>query len=286
MGLADIHVKDAVPITPCLPSADAFSRGILVPVNSSQSAFNALEYTLNLAKVLPTTIHLLYVANIDDLTESNNPVVVNRMLDRLYRKASNCVTSLKEMIEESGVKVITAESRVGKAESIIHNLSKTITPDMIVIGRGTFEHHVVSQLITTSCCPVMCIPESITPHLPASIILSHQERIPLKSLDPFCTIIKRTSQNLTVLHPEKHKVKEVQNFFANVSESIEISCQPCEELDVVKYADAHEVDLVCVVHRSKTFLERIFKRDKNLSLVHELNIPVMVIGNKKNTSFW
>lgn len=278
MRFADIHVKDIIPRAPTPNVADAFSRGILVPVNSSQSAFNALAYALNLARVLPATIHLLYVANIDDVPESNNPVVVNRMLSRLYRKASNCVASLKEMIEESGVKVITAESRVGKVESIIRNLSEKSLPDMIVIGRGTFEHHLESNLITNSACPVMCIPESTEPKLPTSIILSHQQDIHLKSLNRFCKIIQRTSQTLTVLHKERHKSKDVRNIFSHVSESIDVTCQPCPEPDVVRYVDTHAVDLVCLARKNKSFLERIFKRDQVLKLVHELNIPVLFLG--------
>src|SRR5687767_5653083 len=103
MRLADVLIRNTVSGVHKEVTPEETRPGILVPVNSSASAFNSIEYALKIAKTLNTTIHLLYITDLDDLPESSNTVVINRMLDRFERKAAICMESLKEMIEESGI---------------------------------------------------------------------------------------------------------------------------------------------------------------------------------------
>ena len=119
MRLANVQIKDTILTKFTKLKPDEMRSGILVPVNSSANAFNSLEYALKLAKILNNTIHLFYVidVNVDEFSEST--IVAHGILERTYRKAEACVESLKEMIEEKGVKVLTAESKIGNTGSLI-----------------------------------------------------------------------------------------------------------------------------------------------------------------------
>src|SRR5690606_33436884 len=70
---------------------------IFVPVDFSKASFDSLEYALNLAKTCQGCIDLFHITDAGELYESDNAIVINRLLDRLETKANAQNESLKEM---------------------------------------------------------------------------------------------------------------------------------------------------------------------------------------------
>ena len=280
MRFADVLIKNALKEG----TSEETRPGILVPINSSASAFNSIEYALNIAKALNTTIHLVYVTDLDDLPESNNPLVISRMLNRFERKAALCVESLKEMIEESGVKVPTAESGIGNVESLIQSRIKFLTPGMIVIGRDSFGKQALNNLVDQATCPVVFVPEKAKAALPNSFVLAlNDDRIP-NSIYPLLKIIQQSTRQLTVLCAVRRKRNEFnsfqsQLFGANCDVSIKYLQHkgPMKATGLDNFVNANEVDLLCVVRGKRPLLRRIFTRDLSTRILHAVEIPVLVV---------
>jgi nucleotide-binding universal stress UspA family protein len=284
MRLPNVQIKDAILAKFTKPGPDELRSGILVPVNSSANAFNSLEYALKLAKVLNNTIHLFYVIDVSISELSESTIVANRVLERIYRNSETCVESLKEMIEESGVKVVTAESKIGNTGSLIQKQIELIRPGMIVIGRDCFTRNTITNLITYSTCPVIAIPESASPRLPSSVILTNEQNsFPEKSINPLIKIIERTTKELTILNFIKFKKNRMEKVAVpHVStRSVLLNYQQVEDSpsanSVDGFVQARAVDLVCTIHKKQSLFSSFFRRGFSAEIVFGLEIPVMIM---------
>lgn len=280
----NVQIKDTILTKFTKSKPDEMRTGILVPVNSSSNAFNSLEYALRLAKLLNNTIHLFYVidVNVDEFSEST--IAAHRLLGRAYRKANTCVESLKEMIEESGVKVLTAESRIGNIGSLINNHVENIRPGMIVIGRDCFTSNTINSLIDQSTCPIITIPGSASPQLPSSIILTNEQNtFPKSSLKPLLNIIQSTTHELTILSFLKLKRAEIEKAAVPHSgpNNVLLNYQQIEDSPSVNSVDdfvrANAVDLVCTIHHKQSLFKRLLRRSFSAQLVFSLDRPVMIM---------
>jgi len=278
--------KDPMLLNPTTINPGELRSGILVPVNSSANAFNSLEYALKLAKILHNTIHLFYVIDVDIDELSESTVVAHRVLERAFRKSENCVESLKEMIEESGTKVVTAQSRVGNIGLLIAEQVERLKPGMIVIGRDCFSKNTISNLIDRSPCPIITIPGSASPRLPSSIILANkQNTISEKTLDPLIKIIQKTTKELTILSFAKCKKRNDQNVtfpFDHTHGNVQLNYRQIEDPlptnSVDDFVRANVVDLLCTIQQKRTLFNRIFQRSFPAEMVFRLKIPVMVMS--------
>ena len=284
MRLPSVTIKDTILAKFTKSKPDEIRSGILVPVNSSANAFNSLEYALKLAKILNNTIHLFYVIDVkvDELSEST--ILAHGILERTYRKAEACVESLKEMIEESGIKVSTAESKIGNIASLIHSQVECVRPGMVIIGRDCFARNTINSLINQSPCPVITIPASVTPLLPSSIILTNEHNaFSEKSLNPLFKIIQSTTRELTILGFLKFKKTKIEKVVVPHAgtNNVLLNYQQIEDAPsantVHDFVQANAVDLVCTIHEKRSLFKRFFRRSFSTEIVFCLEVPVMTM---------
>jgi nucleotide-binding universal stress UspA family protein len=207
------------------------------------------------------------------------------MIDKLDRKAANCVESLKEMIEETGTKVVMAESHVGKVELLILNKIRDTMPGMIVIGRDSFSGFALNQLIDQATCPVLCVPQSAAPRLPLSIALTSSLNVLVeKKVDALFKIIQNTTHEVTVVDVVRDKHSNghgLQRTIASVKGNILVNCQQHIASEfipgILNFIEVNAIDLLCVTYKRPSFLKRIFKRDPSLDLISRTQIPMMIV---------
>ena len=286
MRLPTLQIKDTIFAQFTKSRPDDIRSGILVPVNSTANAFNSLEYALKLAKILHNSIHIFYVIDIsiDDLSEST--LVARRILEKTYRKAENCVDSLREMIEEGGVKVVSADYRIGNIGSLIQKQVEYIRPGMIVIGRDCFSKTTIDNLVSSVSCPVIAIPESATPQLPSSIVLTNEHStFPEKVIAPLIKIAQSTTQELTILSFLKFKPK-VENVAVPHISTTKVLLK-IQQIDgspsastVGDFVQEKAVNLVCTTQQRQSLFKRLLKRSFSAEIVFGLNIPVMILREK------
>ncbi|HEY5919953.1 MAG TPA: universal stress protein [Chryseolinea sp.] len=286
MRLPNVQITDTILAKFTKLKPEEMRSGILVPVNSSANAFNSLEYALNLAKILKSTIHLFYVIDVDVDELSESTIVAHRILERTYRKAESCVESLKEMIEESGVTVLTAESKIGNIELLIQRQIEYIRPGMIVIGRDCFTASTINSLISQSTCPLISVPGSSPRQLPSSILLTNEHNIfSEKSLNILIKIIQSTTQELTILKFikfKKNRFEKVAVPHAGADDVlVSLNYQQIKKAPsantVNDFVRANGVDLVCSIHQKQSFFKRFLGRSFSADIVFSLNIPVMTM---------
>ncbi|HZI23723.1 MAG TPA: universal stress protein, partial [Chryseolinea sp.] len=85
-----------------------------VPVDFTESCYNAIQYTTTLARSSGGTVKLCHVVDIEQIPESDNPVLVSFAMDRLILEAQKKMKSLREIIFMQGIHV--------KEEIVLGNL--------------------------------------------------------------------------------------------------------------------------------------------------------------------
>jgi nucleotide-binding universal stress UspA family protein len=285
MRSSDIITTDTIAVTPSEGMVnEARPFRILVPVNSSQAAFNSLEYALNLARVRNASLHLVHLTDMDELTESENPVVVRRILDRLERKAENCIESLREIIEESGVTVLSSECFLGNVDVLLRRQIESLIPNLIVIGRHCFRNLSISSVIKWSSNPVIVVPQVCPLRPPATIVFSSNRLEPgIKSLDPLLEIIPHDSDkviNLTILTRKRvneNKVKrDISSLKREVQTSFLVDANANKRHGTSANGQLDTADLLCYVHRRRSLLDLLFRR-KGLDWKSTLSLPILVL---------
>src|SRR5690606_3776190 len=110
---------------------DTRQVSFLIPVDATASAYNSLTYALKLARACNARIHLAHVTDLNEMVESSNPFVIGRMLSVMERKARNCITALRELIEDSGIEVLSHDTMIGNIDVMLRRKIKSLTPDLV-----------------------------------------------------------------------------------------------------------------------------------------------------------
>ena len=266
-------------------TTDARNIRIFVPIDFSSSSFTALEYALNLAKICNGSIDLFHLTDISTLGESDNPVVINRMLDRLEAKASVQNESLREMIEESGVRVASCESVVGNIEVLLHKKIEELSPDLIVMNKNRFAGQNAATLITKLESPVLVIPDQDTVKLPSNVVLSADLKpVRQRTMDTLLKIVQHTSPDLTVLHignRDDRKVPRQWNIQSTELRLVHVVYDHENvENGIASYVKANDIDLLCLVHRQRSWWGRFFQPSVTQSLVGKIDVAILIVRDQ------
>lgn len=150
---------------------------IIVPTDFSKNADNALEYATELAKLMGSTIILLYIDS--DKTGNKNLQGLQTTIKR-----SNDMDIIMELC-----------IRAGNVEEVIANVAKEKNADLIIIGiseAGIFEETILGNnavdIIRNSTAPVLIIPSKTTFKIPSKIVFA-TDYIELKNDQPLYTLL-------------------------------------------------------------------------------------------------
>lgn len=260
-----------------------------VPVDFSECSLNALQYATMLARFAEGKVVLGHVIDLNEVPESENPVVVSWSLDRLTRKVNEKMKSLREIISLEGI-VVEEEILVGNVQFNLLKQIEKVKPNVIVMGRNTERQPGKDSLLTfitkNTKVPVLVVPGSHNPKVPNKAVLAtDMKSFDLREFEPFIEILKKTSQELSVLNirGSQAKGKQISEWVDkfNAAYAMEVKVLPTQHDDtvenVVKYVNANNVDLLCTINRNYSLLEKLFSPAPAHQLTTHVEVPVLLI---------
>ena len=139
-------------------------RNILVPVDFSPHAAEALEVAAGLAETFSAKIHLLHCYQINVGGVSPYGIVMPESLDRQVREAAEAkLSEWREKTAKRGLEVEQSVTPLFPSEAIA-NLAEEIPADLIVMGtRGLsgLKHVVLGSIaertVRIAACPVLTV---------------------------------------------------------------------------------------------------------------------------------
>jgi nucleotide-binding universal stress UspA family protein len=263
-----------------------------VPVDFSDCSYNALQYAILLARTSGGRVKLSHVIDLEDLPESENPVVVNWNLDRLNRKAKSKMNSLMEIVSMEGV-AVEQDIIMGNVRHGLMKQIKQVNPHIIVVGKNTQQETgsgIIRFLARNTKIPVLVVPGSHQPTIPTRAVLaSDMKPDKLAHYEPFLNIVKNTSRELAILLVDRNSAVDqdiIKEWTDKLRSEYGISAQliPTQKNGraglISDFIRSNKVDLLCMIRRSHGFFGGLFNRTKPGPIIpHQVEVPVLVINS-------
>jgi nucleotide-binding universal stress UspA family protein len=261
-------------------SAPASLTRVLIPVSFSDLSYNALAYALKLVKAFNGVIDLFHIIDLDDVVESDNPVVVKRWMMKREKESASRIQGLCEIIDESQVYVSSSTVVIGHKRSSMLRKIHELGPDLIVLGKSSKSDNLATYISENSSCAVLAVPFSPGTGIPSRIALAaDQKPITESSLSSFFRIVQHTTQSFSLLRPQQEKSggakQSAREIYVN-GHDLKINYINSES--IVSYVAHNQVDLLCTIRRKKSFIRRFFLKHRATEIADHLDIPVLTVA--------
>lgn len=267
-------------------------KNILVPIDFSTCANNALKYAIEIANVFKAN---LYVANAYHIPV---PIAEGAMISytTLYEEvAKDSEKSLEKAINKINTKDVSIK-KLAVAGYLIDVLESIISKnkiDLVIMGTkgegnisnkllGSNTSHIMKKIIT----PVLAIPDgySFTPIKNIAFASDYQ---PTKSgqLNPLKQVAEKFNAHIHIINVtdkvEKTTVEEastgiqLDHFLENVSHSFHLEDNDNVFEGIQNYIDTHPIDMLSIIPRQHSFLDKLFTSSVSKKLALKANIPIL-----------
>jgi nucleotide-binding universal stress UspA family protein len=272
-----------------------FPKQIICPLDYSSYSFKALKYAGDLARRSGARLHLFHACHVPLPSPENNMFDSGLMLAETEDSARTKIEDMIYTVFGDEVNfTYHIHIKYGFAVEGISQLYKEVDADLIVMyttGADTILDAVLgtiaSEVFSAVDCPVLILPDEITPQLPKQIVYatdlevdaSHavEKVIALASFHhahiSFVSI-KKEGSPYTAMDVQKGVKKYVHKFPYDA-----VSFHLHEDDSIVdgieSFAQSVKADLVVMTMHQRTFLERIFKASKTKKMLQYSTIPVL-----------
>jgi nucleotide-binding universal stress UspA family protein len=140
-------------------------RNILLPTDGSDTALNASELAIDMAKRYEATLHVL--TNLDPISQVANPQVSRQIMDERSNDAEELMNNIASRAEEAGITARTHVTDLDSATDAIQSYCDEHDIDLVVMG--THGHSGLNRLflgsttertLRSASIPVLAVPPS------------------------------------------------------------------------------------------------------------------------------
>ena len=268
-------------------------KKILVPTDFSKSAFNALEYAVNLAAKLNAEVILLNAYAVP-----NSSVMID-LTDVLKEDSINGLVKVKKEITEKypNSKLETIDYN-GDLTSSVKFCSASNDIDLVVMGttgatglKETFVGSNTATLIQEINIPLIAIPFKSKLSKKLKIAVSTDLKN-LKNIDVFQTVkdlakiyngefhLINVSENLSKVNPKdfiEHAI-DVDDIFLGFKHSFKFLENTDFEAEILDYITENDINMLVVVSRKRNFFGRLFHKSISKKLTMHSPVPILILS--------
>ncbi len=284
---------------------------ILVPIDFSDYAFNALNYAVKLGEEIPSEITLAHCfPEILDEGDLEVPEGTNDMGKIIQQKRESERIAIEDIIEKTKAgfnksqrKNITLKLffEIGYAEDIILKLSSELSPDVIVMGTKSKSEtikellgSVTSDVIRKAQVPVLTIPTESNIDLNRInniLFITDFSDTDYKSLhklvlliSPFNTLIHCIKVNASTPDKwDKDKMSKFSEYCASTyrNHRIETGILYGENFinTLDKFIKDNSIDIITMTRKKRYIISSLFHPSITRKILFHTNIPLLVFHN-------
>ncbi len=281
---------------------------ILVPVDFSDYAFNALGYAVKLAEKLPSEVTLVHcfpeIIDENDLDIPPGTVDLNKII-QLKRESEKqaleeLINKAKTGLNEEQQKNIAFKTcfEIGYTVDILLKLSEEISPDVIVMGTKSKGEtikellgSVTSDIVRKAHVPVMTIPAESDVDLNKIsnvLFVTDFNEDDYKSLHklirlitPFKTVIYSIQFNTST--PDKWDRDKMDTFMRYCTETYRNHTIKTDILHSEKFIEAldifikdNSIDIIAMTRKKRNLISSLFHPSITRKVLFHTNIPLLV----------
>ena len=271
-------------------------KTILVPTDFSEISKNAVDYAIEMAKVMPARIMLIHAYHVPVVTVDAT-IIVPAMYE-IKDAGINSLQKMKnELLSKHGKIVVDYCCVEGFAVDEINNYTKTNHVDLVVIGMHGAGYltekligSVTTSLLRESNSPVLAIDQKVKFKAPKKIVLAcDYKQINKSALESLKTIAMLFDSHIYILNvaPEKELVlNTIESAVCGLSldhsfEKIDHSFHYTNNENVVdginEYVDSQQMDMVVMVPRKYSLLKSFFYEPNTKKIAFHTHVPVLAL---------
>lgn len=272
-------------------------KQVIVPIDFSSAAQNALEYAFVLAENLNAYITLLHVnrpetrdCTLDDI-DPNIANIKEEMLDSVIERMN------KQLADSDNSKpLIRKEFQTGFAADVILEQAKTKEGSIIVMGTtgstGNLKKllgSVSTKVAQKSNSPVILVPPSCQLRkLDRILYLASDEQLDATIMDELLTIAHASDAMIDVLHfsgkSDSYDQVDFLNLLKNHYPKSKIKYNQINEKisseSINNFAKANNTDLVVISKKTRSKLENLFHKSMTYELSFMTQFPLLILHEK------
>lgn len=262
-------------------------KKILLPTDFSDNALNALQYAIELWGLSDTEYTLLNTY----VEPSSNTSMVVSMTKIMKKESEMGLERLKEQLNEKygsqfNVKTI---SHYGDVVSVMNKLYNDLGFECAAIGsKGTsvldtmFYGSNTLNAVKSAEIPLLIVPVEKTylPITSVALAWDEQEKTSDSAFKSLSSFIGDTGANLHVVTVHRDKIENGLTDHVKIGENtVKIDRIVSEDpsLGIQKYVAEHDIDILTLIKRHRSFIDRLFHNSVTKEISMKNNVPLFIL---------
>lgn len=264
-------------------------KKLLVPTDFSDNAAPALDYAVDIANRFGSLITVINSYSIP-ATATVMITVENMMREEAEAEMATLLNKVSPLLR-NGASVEGVVER-GDPVGSISRTGKAGGYDLIVMGtqgasglKEIFSGSTANGVIKNSGLPVLAIPAGYS-FKPFSVIVFAVDESGLGSstpMAPLLSIAQSYGTKVRVYHKDTGEDDKgidptIDKFLSDVEHSFHYELDPDNlHHSLGAFAEDYEADLLCMIRRKRSFLERIFHQSATTREVFQIRLPMLIL---------
>lgn len=271
-------------------------ENILVPTDFSKCAKNALISAISIAEAVEARLILMSAFHVPvPHARVGSTAIVHTLATEVEENVKEDFETLKKSLPQ--LERVNYECVIKHGFAVDEILSAVVEYDIDLVIMGTHGASGVEEIILGSNTnslikrakvPVLAIPENAGLQKVENILLAsdYQEIDDYKKLEPLKTVVDLFHAELHILHisPRDHisgdsafEAKKLEQALKGVRKSYHFETHDKFEDGLNDYIDEHPIDMIVMLPRERSFLDRLLRGNHTRKIVLHSKIPLLTI---------
>ena len=271
-------------------------KRILIPLDFSECAKNALEAAIIFAKKMDADLYLIHamMAFVNEAEIASQTLFEEANETEEQDVKENFETLKKEFPQLMGINhtilfksgfpadVITEAMENHKIDFTIMGTKGARGADEILLGTITY------RVIRDSKKPVIAIPENVQPHYFKNIALASDYKSikNISSLNPVNYLARLFRSRIHILHISQYdrlsdrealEARKLEDHFRNLDHNYQFVINENVEEGINDYIESHNIDLLVMLPRKHNLFHVLFKENWTEKMAYHTKIPLMTL---------
>ena len=271
------------------------TKTILVPIDFSDCAINALKYAISIAKREQAELLLVHAFSIPVTHgEMGASGLVKGLTHGIDDQVEESFTDLKVRVPELGQVKYDTITKHNSVSEAVQTLCAAADIDMVIMGtKGA--HGIEEAIIGTNTyavvkevhCPVLVVPQNVTfSELESIALASDYQKIDENLLEPLLTFSRLFGADIHIVHIndepvldklEAAEAKKFERYFHKVNHHYHLIVNRDIEAGLTSYVKEHNIGMIAMVPRKHSLFDKIFKGPETRKMVYHTEIPMLAL---------
>lgn len=273
-------------------------KTILVPVDFSASAKNAIRFAIELSKEMTAKLLLIHVYTIPVVPRPVTYILDPEAIQENFRSVEQQMNSIEEEIPELREVVYKTETIAGYGLIEIPEIIRNQHADLIVMGtkgasgfKGMILGSNTARVIEQADCPVLVIPESLRYTRIQNIGFAYDQE-PLSGQPEIVALFARlfgASVDIFYIQTQEEKEKEnilpkseFDHYFKGLQYTYQRFYNDDIEEGINSCIERKAIDLIVMIPRKHDLLYRLFNYSLTKKMAFYSKLPLLIIPENQH----